>query len=119
MGARLRLTDAACAAAIAMLASGLCAPPAQASNMQAELFEKQFTGARADGVRAGGRVPALGVVELGYTRTQYETPGRSRTAAIEWRLPSALSPGLSLRATERRDGDLRRRTYEVGWTLRF
>ena len=87
--------------------------------MQAELFEKQYTGARADGVRAAGRVPNLGVVELGYTRTQYETADRSHATVIEWRLPSTLSPGLSVRATERRDGDSRTRTYELGWTVRF
>ena len=109
---------AACAAAIACVAPAPWAR-AQPAAVQAELFQSQHAGARSDGVRAAGRLPWLGIVQLDYTRVQREAPERASSTAVEWRPGSQVLPGFSVRATERRDGDVRTRTLEVGWQVRF
>ena len=112
MASRLR-----CAVVVLAFAAGTSS--AHSPPVQAELFGRDHPGARSDGFRAAGRVPQLGVVELGYTRTQYDSPERAHAAAVEWRPPWGESSGFNLRAVERRDGVERTRTLEVGWRLRF
>lgn len=100
-------------------AAALAATAAHAEPLQAELFQRQHPEARSDGFRAAGRVPGLGVLQVDYTRTVFNAPDASHTTALEWRPSAAASSGFSLRAVERRDGDARTRTLEIGWRLRF
>jgi hypothetical protein len=102
--------------AVALAASAAHAAPLP---LQAELFERQHPDARSDGFRAAGRVPGLGVVQLDYTRTQFNSPDASHVTSLEWRPKGLDSSGFSVRGVERRDGDVRIRTLEIGWRLRF
>ncbi|HET9580718.1 MAG TPA: hypothetical protein VFP44_23020 [Usitatibacter sp.] len=106
---------------IAAVAIPLATAVAHAASLplQAELFQRQYPDARADGFRAAGRVSGLGVFEVGYTRTLFNAPDASRVRSLEWRPSGTASSGLALRAVERREGDARIRTFEVGWRLAF
>jgi hypothetical protein len=103
------------------LVLALCAASAARADplaLQAELFQREQADARSDGFRAAGRVAGLGVMQFDYTRTQSNAPDRSHVAAIEWR-PTGVTSGIALRAVERREGDVRTRGLELGWSKRF
>jgi hypothetical protein len=105
--------------AATVLCVGTAAAHATPLPLQAQLFQHQYPDARSDGFRAAGRVAGLGVLELDYTRTQLNAPDASHATALEWRPSGTASSGFSVRGVERREGDARIRTLEVGWRLRF